>query len=248
MLKFEEARMEKKVGYRAHGFFSERPFSRATALNAVGVLVFSVLLNGCGEYAMRGAAGGAATGAISSALGTLVVGLVFNDRHLAERVGRSAVYGATVGATAGAIGGATHDQRIRRMAEEREAAAAARRAQAAEAQTPMTDAEILKAIGRKNFEALIALSDCRFGEAAAKAKEEETSLNRDYREAALWIQAIAAVETGDSAALDRISPRLVELDPDLGQPEKADAALAEALQALYDDRKTQGRPPKCPGL
>lgn len=112
----------------------------------------------------------------------------------------------------------------------------------------MEDAEILKAIGRKNFEALTALSGCRFEEAVKKAKESEASFNRDYREAALWIQAVAAVETKDSASLDRIYPELLKLDPELGQPYKEDAALAEALEALYEDRKAPGRPAKCPSL
>jgi hypothetical protein len=181
-----------------------------------------------------------------------VVGLVFDDPNLAERVGRSAVYGATVGAAAGGMAGASRDARIRKMSEEQEAAAAARQAESARAQAggtqdSMTDAEVLKAIGRKNFEALAALSGCRFEEAVAKAKESETSRNRDYREAALWIQAVAAVEMKDSATLDRIYPELVKLDPQLGRPEKADAALAEAMQILREDRKAQGRPPKCPG-
>lgn len=225
--------------------FGGRFFSRGLALSLAGLLILLVLGGGCGPHATRGAAGGAAIGAASAALGTLVVGLVFNDRNLAERVGRSAVYGATTGATAGALAGAARDEQIRRMAREREMAAA-KKAESKEAQAPMSEAEILKAVGRKNFEALAALSDCRFDAAVAKAKEASASLNRDYREASLWIQAIAAVESGDSAAVDRIYPELVKFDPELGQPEKADAALAEALQLLHEDRKAQGRPPQCP--
>lgn len=210
------------------------------------LLVIMIIGSGCGQHATEGAAKGATVGAASSALGTLVVGLVFDDPNLGERVARSAVYGATVGGTAGAIAGASRDQQIKAQAKAQEEKAKAEGGDTSPPPRQMKDSEIMDAIGEKNFDALVLLVDCRLGEAIEKAREAEASFNKDYREASLWIQAVAAVEKGDTATLDRIYPLLVKADPELGTPEKADAALATGINKLHDARKREGKPPECP--
>lgn len=204
------------------------------------LFMIAVMGSGCGAHATEGAAKGAAVGAASSAMGSLVVGLVFNDSNLGESVARSAVYGATAGATAGAIAGASRDQQIKEQAK-----AQAQSEKTLPTPRQLSDPEIIRAIGEKNHNALVLLVNCRLGEAMETAKEAEASFNKDYREASLWIQAVAAVEKGDTAALDRIYPILVKTDPELGTPEKADAALATALNKLHAVRRQEGRPAEC---
>lgn len=215
----------------------------ATTIFVVPAIICSLVIStGCTTGAASGAAEGAAMGAASSALGTLVVGLVFNDQNLSERVARSAVYGATAGAVAGGVAGASRDQQIRQQAEAR--AAADEQATAAK-QKQMDEVEIREAVGTANFYALDALSNCRFGDAVKLAKESEDSAKKDYREASLWIQAIAAVLLENNDELDRVYKELVKLDPVLGKPEVADSALAEALAMLEEDRVARGLPPTC---
>jgi hypothetical protein len=221
-------------------------FQIISALSLMFVLLIAAFGSGCGQHATEGAAKGATVGAASSAVGTLVVGLVFNDPNLGERVARSAVYGATVGGTAGAIAGASRDQQIKTQAKAQEEKAKAEGGDTTPPPRQMKDSEIMDAIGEKNFDALVLLVDCRLGKAIEKAREAEASFNKDYREASLWIQAVAAVEKGDTATLDRVYPLLVKADPELGTPEKADAALATALNKLRDARKREGKPPECP--
>ena len=223
-----------------------RPLEISTIVSLICLFIIAIFGSGCGAHATEGAAKGAAVGATSSAVGTLVVGLVFNDPNLGERVARSAAYGATAGATAGAIAGASRDQQIKEKAKAQEAKAKAEGDKTAPAPRELSDQEIIKAIGEKNHKALALLVDCRPGEAMETAKEAEASFNKDYREASLWIQAVAAVEKGDTATLDRIYPLLVKTDPELGTPEKADAALATALTKLHDVRRQTGRPAECP--
>jgi hypothetical protein len=215
-------------------------------ISVICLFMIASLGNGCGAHATEGAAKGAAVGAASSTVGTLVVGLVFKDPNLGESVARSAVYGASVGATAGAITGASRDQQIKEQAKAQDAKAKAEGGDTAPAPRELSDQEIIKAIGEKNHNALALLVDCRPGEAMETAKEAEASFNKDYRKASLWIQAVAAVEKGDSATLDRIYPLLAKTDPELGAPEKADAALATALNKLHNVRRREGRPAECP--
>jgi hypothetical protein len=196
---------------------------------------------GCSTGAASGAAEGAAIGATTSALGTLVVGLIFNDRNVGERVARSAVYGATAGAVAGGVAGAARDEQIRQQA----AARVAKQAEEVKQQQQMEEVQIREAVGTANFFALEALSNCKFEDAIKLAKESEGSSNKECREASLWIQGIAAVLTKSNPEIDRVYEELVKLDPELGKPEMADSALAEALAMLEEDRVARGLPPAC---
>jgi len=205
---------------------------------SVLLIALSLCLTACSENARRGAAGGATTGAVASGLGTLVTGLVFNDSNLGERVARSAVYGATAGATAGAIAGSSRD-------------AAADKAAPRETpptdgeQAPLTREKILKTVGPKNVAALQALGACEHRKAVNLAKEASQSLNKQYRKASLWIQSIAAIETGDAKTLDTLHAQLIEYNPSLKNPQYADRILDQAMALLKQDRVDQGKPPLC---
>jgi hypothetical protein len=206
------------------------------------LIALTLCLGACSENTRRGAAGGATTGAVASSLGTLVTGLVFNDGNLGERVARSAVYGATAGATAGAIAGAQRDKTTPPAAKPQPQTAPA----SAPPAQPLTREQVLGKVGPKNVEALKALSDCRHARAVELAGQASQSLNKQYRQASLWIQAIAAIETDDAQALDSLHQQLIQYDPSLKDPQNADRILDQAMALLKQDRVDQGQPPVCP--
>ena len=206
------------------------------------LIALALCLGACSENTRRGAAGGATTGAVASSLGTLVTGLVFNDGNLGERVARSAVYGATAGATAGAIAGAQRDSKPQPADKPQPPSAPAGRPPA----QPLSPEQVLGKVGPKNVEALKALSDCQHDKAVDLARQASQSLNKQYRQASLWIQAIAAIETNDAQALDSLHQQLVHYDPSLKDPQNADRILDQAMALLKQDRIDQGRPAVCP--
>ena len=204
---------------------------------AAVVFTLALCLAACSESARRGAAGGAATGAVASSVGTLVTGLVFHNGNLGESVARSAVYGATAGATVGAIAGSRHDAPADKPAAKTATPAP---------QAPLTREKVLATVGPTNVEALQALSACDHGKAVTLAKQAMQSMNRQHRQAALWIQSIAAIETGDTVTLDELQDQLISNDPALKDPQTADRILGQAMDLLKQDRIDQGRAPTCP--
>jgi hypothetical protein len=206
------------------------------------LITLSLCLGACTENSRRGAASGATTGAVASGLGTLVTGLVFDDGNLGERVARSAVYGATAGATAGAIAGSQRDATPKPADTPQPQPAPATPSTA----QPLTREQILESVGPNNVEALKALSACRHKQAVDLARQASQSLNKQYRQASLWIQSIAAIETNDAQALDSLHQQLIHYDPSLKDPQNADRILDRAMALLKQDRVDQGRAPVCP--
>lgn len=205
------------------------------------LIAVTLCLGACSENARRGAGSGAATGAVASGLGALVTGLVFDRGNMGQRVARSAVYGATAGAAVGGMAGASRDAAARPADKPQPSVTPP----AGSEQKPLTREKVLQAVGPKNMAALTALSACEHQKAVNLAKDAAQSLNKQYREASLWIQSIVAIETGDATTLDRLHDQLIAYDPSLKDPQNADRILDQAMALLKQDRIDEGKPPVC---
>ena len=62
---------------------------------------------------------------------------------------------------------------------------------------------------------------------------------------ALVIQTVAAEEAGDKALSSSLYPKIAELDPSRGSPEKMRADALEGVIRVQAARKEHGLPPTC---
>jgi len=210
------------------------------SLIIVSTCAASVLIGGCaGTNAREGAKAGLVGGAVAGAVGSLFWG--------GNVVGNMAA-GAVTTAAAGAAVGAMQPSPI---GESGEAPPVAENR--SKGDLTSTDPELLerereleKRIGPENFEAARRLARCEqdraINEARKAYKEVSTQEQRAY---ALMIEAIAEEERGDRAAADAIYPRLVEVDPARGTPEKARNDALSGVLKVQQVRKEYGLSPTC---
>jgi hypothetical protein len=201
-----------------------------TPLARLGVLfVAAVLTAGCGANAQRGAAEGGATGAVAGAVGGMVSALVFGG-NVAEAGARGAVYGGATGATVGAMAGAKADS-----------AEAARREAERKAKLDVLRNEL----GPDAFNGITALAECKYGVAIANAREAQGSRNRDHKLAGLWVEALAEMEQGNTAAVDTLFETIIAEDRRIGSVEDAESEADKALENLAAFRSEYGMNGKC---
>lgn len=196
---------------------------------AVVVLGIAVMA-GCtpGSMASRGAASGAQSGALGGAVAG-AVGSIFWGGNVVENMVTSAAVGAASGAAIGAASGAGADKRIeeRREIDEKYAA-------------------IAQKMGYDNFEAAEALAKCKHARAIGLARTAYgTSHDPEHRRYALMIEAIAAEESGDAAAAEKIYPLMVQVDPAYDNVDSARAAALAGILKIQKIRQEHGAPPTC---
>ncbi|MDH4110232.1 MAG: hypothetical protein OEW88_12870 [Gammaproteobacteria bacterium] len=189
-------------------------------LSTVSCAPGSMASSGAGSGAKQGALGGAVAGAVGS---------LFWGGNPMKNIAASAAIGATSGAAMGAASGASADQKI-----------AARREMSEQ------DAAIAQRLGQANYDAAVALADCKHKRAIGLARTAYgTAGDDEHRRYALMIEAIAAEESGDTETGAKVYPLLVRVDPAL---ETVDGARADALAGILEIQKLRqdfGRPPIC---
>ena len=208
------------------------------------VLTHGAFFSGCatdssvGKAAGQGAVLGAVGGAVAGAVGSLLWG---------GNPVEGAVKGGITGAASGAAIGATS------------AAMADSQAKPAEAKKPEPPpkevsriepgaqaAEFKEKIGKQNFEAALLLGECKHKEAISAAGRAYIELpDPKQRVGALYIQAIAAEESGDKAFASALYPRIVQEDPSRGDVEKVRSATLEGVMKVQKIRQEHGLPPFC---
>jgi len=195
----------------------------------------AVLTASCADtYAAEGAKSGAVGGAVAGA----VLGVFTGN------VGASMVAGAAASAAAGAaIGGMTPKT-------PQGAAPAPAQGQANPARTDPKLVErqqaLEKKIGPANFDAARMLALCRHESAIELARNAYTTADSQERRGyALMIEAVSAEEKGDTAAAAAVYPRLVEVAPALGSPDKARNAALSGVLKVQQVRKDYGLSPTC---
>ena len=192
---------------------------------SITVLIMSLFLASCGEYAAKGAGEGATMGAASGAVGGLVSALVFGGDP-AEAAARGAVYGGAVGATAGAISGSKVDSRIEQQREER------------------AD-KIRKQIGDDAFKGLSALVTCDHADSLQYAAASKQSANPNFAVAGYWLEVLNYADQGKNNKTDQLLPAVVEKDWDISSEPVARTNLLQLQDKLMAIREEYKLPKKC---
>lgn len=179
---------------------------------------------GSGEGAALGAVGGAVAGAVGA--------LIFGG-NVAQGAAAGAAIGAASGAATGAVSGAMADSKVKEQ-------------EAKEQQKQQQVAELKKRIGDQNFEAANLLAHCKHPQAIAAAQKAESSRQTaEQRLYALYIQAVAAEESGDQRLASSAYSRVVQEDPSRGPVEKLRTQCLEGIMKIQKLRKENGLPPLC---
>ena len=92
-------------------------------------------------------------------------------------------------------------------------------------------------LGEDNVRGLYALRDREHDRAMLLAKAGATSTDHDHRVAALWLQAMVAIDEKQPARAGPVLKRLVELDSHVDTKQQASVA---ADQAVLDARSERG--------
>jgi hypothetical protein len=207
-----------------------KPLSRLAPL-LVPLLAATLALSGCaaGSLASEGAAAGGKSGALGGAVAG-AVGSIFWGGNVLENMATTAVVGAATGAAMGGAAGRGADKKIEAKRNMSEA-----------------DAAIAAKLGPANFEAATQLALCKHKTAIGKARTAYgTTENPELKRYALFIEAIANEESGDSAGAQKVYPLLVPTYPDGGGTvEKARADTLAGILKVQQARQQRGLKPTC---
>jgi hypothetical protein len=141
--------------------------------------------------------------------------------------------GAASGAATGAVSGAMADSKVKEQ-------------EAKEQQKQQQVAELKKRIGDQNFEAANLLAHCKHRQAIGAAQKAYSSTQiPEQRLFALYIQAVAAEESGDRELASSVYARAVQDDPSRGPVEKIKVQCLEGVMKAQKVRKDYGLPPLC---
>src|SRR5215469_3673474 len=211
---------------------------RSTGMTLL-ICAVAFLTASCADtYAAEGAKSGAVGGAVAGA----VLGVFTGN------VGASMVAGAAASAAAGAaIGGMTP------KAPQGAAPAPAPAPAQGQGSPVPNDPQLVerqqaleKKIGPANFDAARMLALCRHNSAIELARNAYTNADTQERRGyALMIEAVAAEEKNDTATAAAVYPRLVEVAPGLGSPDKARNAALSGVLKVQQVRKDYGLSPTC---
>jgi hypothetical protein len=189
----------------------------------------TVWAGGCASsQAGKGAKDGAVLGAVGGAVAGGVSALIFGG-NVGQGVAAGAAIGAASGAATGATAGAMADKQMKDQ-------------QAKEQQVE----EIKKRIGDQNFEAATFLAKCNHRKAIDTAqKAEASSQDSQQRLYALYIQAVAAEESGDQKLASSVYSRVIQQDPSRGPEDKLKTQCLQGVMKVQKIRQENGLPPLC---
>ena len=203
-------------------------------MRSVVLLLSAVLsLGGCapGSESERMAGEGAKYGAVGGAVAGAVSALIFGGNPI-QGAASGAIVGGASGAATGAMAGAQRDEAMRK--------------QTARASADPKVAALREKIGETNYAAVMQLAQCQHSGAIATAQDAVAKAqDPQHKTYGLIIQALAAEESGDRATAGAIYPKIVELDPSRGSPDKLRADALEGLMRVQTARRQHGLPPIC---
>ena len=176
-----------------------------------------------GKSAKEGAVLGAVGGAVAGGVSALIFG---------GNVGQGAAAGAAIGAASGAATGATAGAMADKQMKDQ---------QAKEQQVE----EVKKRIGDLNFEAATFLAKCNHKKAIDTAQKAEASADAQQRLYALYIQALAAEESGDQKLASSMYSRVIQEEPSRGPEEKLKTQCLQGVMKIQKVRQENGLPPLC---
>jgi Flp pilus assembly protein TadD len=201
------------------------------SMNRPAVLVaITLALSGCapGSESERMAGEGAKYGAVGGAVAGAVSALIFGGNPLQGAVA-GGITGAASGAATGAMAGSQRDAaRAKPIAGDPKLAA------------------LREKIGDTNYAAALQLAQCQHRGAITTAQEAvDKAQDPHQKTAGLAIQALAAEESGDKALAASLYPKIIELNPARGSPDKLRADALEGLMRVQAARREHGLPPIC---
>ncbi len=195
------------------------------------MLIAVVALSGCaaGSLASEGAASGAKSGALGGAVAG-AVGSIFWGGNVVENMAVGLAVGAASGAAMGGAAGHEADKEIEAKRNMSEA-----------------DAALAAKLGPANFEAAVQLAKCKHKTAIGKARTAYgTTEDPELQRYALFIEAIANEEMGDTEAAQKVYPLLARTYPDgSGTAEKARADTLAGILKVQQVRQEHGAKPTC---
>ena len=97
-------------------------------------------------------------------------------------------------------------------------------------------------IGQDNYEAYKALRECQYKRAYALAQVGAVSDNPDHQLASLWLEAVIAVDQGDSARARTLYPRIVDQDGDIDSAQQASLEADRVVLQIREERRALGIP------
>lgn len=209
-----------------------KSYSKVPAI--IFAIVAIVAAAGCapgsqaGKQAGQGATMGTVGGAVAGAVGSLLWG-----GNPLQGAARGAAVGAAAGAATGAVSGSMADTAAKEKA-----------AKPIEADAKL--AELRQRIGDKNYATALLLAQCQHRNAIASAQETLAATQEPkQRMYALFIESIAAEESGDKALAASIYPKMLQEDGSLGSVEKLRADTLEGVMKVQAARREYGLPPIC---
>lgn len=201
-----------------------------------------LLATSCSTPTAHGAAAGATHGAFYGAVSSGIVAAVFGG-DVGDSIGYGAVAGGTIGGLQGAAAGAQHERRQKQIAEVHSAG------QQPQEQTQRNAdelrASLIELVGRDNTTAVEFLVDCQHEQAMAKVRRAAVSGNREYRLAALWLEALIALDQGDVKGARAVYPTIVVQDEEIPDAAAAEKEAHQLLTRLEDTRAEFGLPRRC---
>lgn len=105
------------------------------------------------------------------------------------------------------------------------------------------EAAIIASIGEDNWEAYKALRGCQHDRASALAQAGGTSSDPEHQVAALWIQAMAAVDRQATPDAEPFWQALIEKDSDIDSAQQASLATDQAILGMRGERRDLGIAP-----
>lgn len=196
-----------------------------TAVIAI-LMMFLLIITGCGPNSARQAGQGAAIGGVSGAAAGMVGALIWGG-NVGEAAARGAAWGATSGAVSGAIVGGQQDNREK------------------EQERIKAEKELKEKLGDDGFAGLAALAACKHKVALGYAETAQESSKEKYQQAGLWLEAITYRDQGDSVSAGKVIEEIKASGWKDHSGAEVDKLAEEAYKGLINIRKSEGLPEVC---
>jgi hypothetical protein len=208
--------------------------SYSTVPAIIFAIVAVVATAGCapGSQASKQAGQGAKAGAVGGAVAGAVGSVLWGGNPFGGAA-RGAAVGAASGAAVGGVSGSMADSAAKEQA-------------AKPTETDAKLAELRQRIGDRNYATALLLAQCQNRNAIASA-QETLAATQDPKERmyAMFIESVAAEESGDKALAASIYPKMLQEDGSRGSVEKLRADTLEGVMKVQAARREYGLPPIC---
>jgi len=100
-------------------------------------------------------------------------------------------------------------------------------------------------VGSDAFNGFVALAECKHEVALANAREAQTSRNRDFVLAGLWVEALTEADRRQMDSARALLPRIVAQDREIADEAIAESRLSDTLVQIGEIRQQYDLPVTC---